>query len=450
MKRATIILSVSVLALLAAFAVYRIYRSDRSRDRKPPAREGEIGAYEAGRKAWEESVANRKTVIEPFPPTDQMSDPDLISEGKYKGNDWNYKDTTFSDWRNVPVGTPGVKLRFLRPDETGELVPCPVDDIHDVVPFDGTGTIWSRYAEIGGTDCAAMGERGSGSYSYAAVFPLVSEGPETYSYDYWLMGATYMMTFRYRENGKWKNNHRLVKMPEDVPEGKMAVIDVDVTKEQERWWEKTVTLTVRVRKRIRSSHMALHLGLSRGMGDPDTGVKSLTVGSDGMAKTKLNGLGGDLRLATGRMPGPPAMQYPQLSYPMWYVKSVDSSEIVLPDDADIALTEENLVDFRLRIPTSKLPDGVEAIGLVAVPRGQLALWHSRIEEKNAGVLKARCVPGTYKVLAYGATSAAWGNPSALRMVREAVVGKKGKSVLGKITIKKSDAGKTLEVAPPGQ
>jgi hypothetical protein len=256
------------------------------------------------------------------------------------------------------------------------------------------------------------------------------------------MGEIYEMEFVYLENGEKKRNSRLVKIPEDIPRGKMAVIDVNVTEKQDRWWERPQTLRVTVRRNILTPHMSLYVWDSK-WDHP----QKLQLDSKGQASVTLDRLGGDLRLASTKLPPPPAMQHRKFTLPVWYVKSVTKREIVFPDDADLVMEKTEAVDFRLKLSGAAVQDRTAAVGLVASRRSKLALAHARLHKTDQNEVRLSCAPGTYYVAAYDSNSSAWGSPSAMRRVSNVLAPRTGIELIGKVTIKRSDAGSSVEMEP---
>lgn len=105
---------------------------------------------------------------------------------------------------------------------------------------------------------------------------------------------------------------------------------------------------------------------------------------------------------------------------------------------------------RSALPRDKLPDGTAAIGLVAERGSHLSLAHAEAAKDAKRTVRMSCAPGTFYVVAYGASSSAWGQPSAMRRVRDALEPDDGRTFIGKVTISKGDAGKRLNVEPLGR
>ncbi|MFW6457567.1 MAG: hypothetical protein ACOC0A_04655 [Planctomycetota bacterium] len=374
----------------------------------------------------------------------QYKDPDarVIQDGRYVSPSWWDKKskTTFSEWKGAPADTPGLKMRFMRRNGEGELEPVIVVGVSSVNPFNGFKMIHSRKREIGSLAC---NDPHWDEGSYAAVVPLAEKLPCKHSY--WLMGQTYGMTFRYRKGGEEATNMRLVRMPENVPPGKMAVIEVDVTKKQDKWWHRIQgpTLKVQIAPEILTSQMSLYVWDKKGgkQGRP----RHVKIGPNGRAKIKLHELGGDLRLASSRHPRGKSRRV--FTFPVWYVKSVNSRKITLPEDASLAISAEDVVQLTLEFSKDMVPDDSAAVGLLASRRSHLSLCHHQIEETPVTTVPMEAPPGEYFVAAYSSNSSAWGKPSAVRMVANALEATKAMDVIGKVTIEKSDAGKTIEVEP---
>ena len=384
-----------------------------------------------------------KHMVADFPSVSQMNLNNIIIDGKYCCS-WFHNNIRFEGWSHMPVGTPAVQLRFRQRHVDGKLGPCPVWDICYVGRFDGARVVDMRTFEIGSVICHDNANANV-PYSHAAVVPLVEDYPGEHSA--WVMGETYLMQFVYLKNGKKKQNSRLVKIPDHVPEGKIAVIDVIVTKKLDRWWKQPQMLSVRVRQDILAPHLSLHVWNAEGSGGHP---ERLHLNSNGRAKIKLDQLGGDLRLANTKLPPPPAMQHRKFAFPVWYVKSITDRKITLPDDADIVIKPENAITSRLKLPTTKVPDGAVAIGLLADKDSHLSLAHARFQRDPTGIVELSCAPGMYRVVAYGPNSSAWGKPNAMRRVSDLLDPDDGVTDLGTVNITESDAGKTLEVQPAGK
>ena len=256
------------------------------------------------------------------------------------------------------------------------------------------------------------------------------------------------MDFTYRKDGMKINNKNVtVTIPNHVPEGKMAVIDIDVTKKQDMWWEKRQTVTIRLRDTICTDDLfgvawdpghEAHFSGGRGGGN----VTGLNLRKNCTARMEFERLGGEIRLARHE-------QQKKLGYSFCYVESVGKNDLVLPDDADVFVREKNLIDFKLRLPREKIPDKVSAVALMATPQSHLALSYCAVEGEIPETVPIRFIPGTYYVATYSSRNHAWGTRVSMNMIHNILSNRKELTYLGKVKVRSADAGETLSVAPLG-
>jgi hypothetical protein len=234
-----------------------------------------------------------------------------------------------------------------------------------------------------------------------------------------VMGRTYYMIFHQPgwgyDRDPNKKGSALVKMPAEVPPGKMAIMDIDVTKKfdyTEYYMAAHKTyVTVHVSEDLpQKGYILLH--------DPGRLSSYRRLRVDGATVTvEVEKLGGELALVSKKG---------DYGHVICYKARVSSKTVDLPADADIVVSPEDLIEFRLRLPTERLPKQVEGIGLMYDSEDRIPLAGTEFSEVPKTVA-FEFIPGTYRV-------ACW-------------FGARG-TIVGQVTVRKSDAGKTLDVQPP--
>ncbi|MBS3763069.1 MAG: hypothetical protein KGZ25_07180 [Planctomycetes bacterium] len=117
-----------------------------------------------------------------------------------------------------------------------------------------------------------------------------------------------------------------------------------------------------------------------------------------------------------------------------YIRSVSKRRLVLPRDADITMNKEDLRGFEFRLPEQAIKPNLQAIGLKIERDDPVPVSWTRVARhtKTGEGVAFHLIPGQY-----------WISARYLVDNGRAV----DDNLIGKITVKKSDAGKTLEVQP---
>jgi hypothetical protein len=120
---------------------------------------------------------------------------------------------------------------------------------------------------------------------------------------------------------------------------------------------------------------------------------------------------------------------------LYYKRSVKSDKVVFPQDADIVVNPEEVINFRLRVPQGQMPEGVVGMALVMARDSVVPVagaefgtgtdWDPRTSKGYPDTVQIQASPRSYYV-AYGF---------------------KYPRVIGRINLKESDAGRTVEMEP---
>ncbi|MFP4029863.1 MAG: hypothetical protein ACLFWL_18960 [Candidatus Brocadiia bacterium] len=326
----------------------------------------------------------------------------------------------------MSLDTPKVEIRFRKEDEQGELVPFPIVRVRSFPIWDGAPHT-PRKGEAIDLDC-----RGPGTpydFAYAARF-LLSDSLNKFPYDVYLFGQKYFMVFYHRGSEGVRipedSGTAVIEMPEEVPQGKVAVFTVDVTKKNRNWrWPSYYTQTRRKTVNVLMPKSVSRRPVSGSLYDPGSGRRvPIHMTGDGSGRAGVQKLGGELVIGVGGEKD---------GHLLYYKRRVRSQKVRLPEDADVAVNPEDIVTFYVRVPPKKVPYDSMGLGLLMHADSKLQVggmefaniegWH-RGKKKPPARLPMNAPPGEYFVF-YGTEQ----------------------KVIGKITINKSDAGKTLEVEP---
>lgn len=324
----------------------------------------------------------------------------------------------------VPLDIPKVEFRFRKRDAEGNLVPHPVGCVLTYPVWNGRSHP-SRGRELfRAMDCDQTDEY---DFAYAARF-FLSDDAETGEYDALVFGQTYYIDFLYPEYETLlttpdAHGSALIRMPDHVERGKVAVFTVDVTKRAEGWGRpgSYSRKKKQVHIRVRNVPSVPYVGAS--LHDPGQDL-NLTgrVSRDGEAEVGVYELGGELAIM--------AFVAKEEGHLLYYKRRVTETEVEFPKDADIVVDPDEVLTFRVKVPRKKVPERSIGLGLVLDRGSKLAVAAAEFEPYGhlPPAVEMMASPGAYYV-AYDF------NPP---------------TVIGKITIKKSDSGKTLEVQALGE
>ncbi|MFP4029794.1 MAG: hypothetical protein ACLFWL_18600 [Candidatus Brocadiia bacterium] len=325
-----------------------------------------------------------------------------------------------------------IKMRFWKPASSGELKRVRVSQAR-------WGSWLNVPLEEGGGN---VKEWGGGAVGAKAVrVPVYPQDKET---DYMKLGRRYLVRMSVSGDKMYES---VVRVPEDIPRGKMYVVDVIGKYPDYAFEGRTLRLMEEQRKYIEGKIKA----------EPPAAFTMMTVAyfnkkkrkkrtgsidTDGTFKVRADDLGEMLRVTKKQ----------QRAGVGWlYIRSVKKRNLSLPRDADLVMRPEDLVEFHLKIPSRQINEDLASIGLkvhrddrVPMSWTNLTTDHKHPVEslqepskilknlKETGKVQMTCVPGDWYV-------------AVLYWPEGTGSDRRERKVIGKITIKDSDAGKTVEV-----
>ena len=355
-------------------------------------------------------------------------------------------------WDRTREDTAWLELRFVKPGKKGKMIPCRVHTClirgewkgDDVTPrFDGNLngdfdlTRLKDYAhKVGATI----------PYATAFRFPIARDWARVADGDFagLGMGRTYFMDFHHLGYSSAKTpaeeralkGRAMIRVPEDVKPGQVAVMEVDVSQYFRRWWlydevkRTDIEIVLEGELAQRASSLLLR---------HRTNTTSKSVAVDGQRQVTVSieedELGGELIAATPEID--------DAGYALCYKREISGGRVELPDDADVVVQDKDLVRFNLRLNPDQLKHvqgqlraqpsrprpWTSALGLL-IERDDVLMVSGRelVEQEIPTSVKLAFIPGTYYVV-----------------YRDGKAGRQ--QVIGKVTITKADAGKTLQVQP---
>jgi hypothetical protein len=323
----------------------------------------------------------------------------------------------------VPKATPKIEFRFRRARGNGQLVPCRVTGMAFSPVINGKKR-FTRENELGAVDFHYPTYGWRGAYGLRT---LLFDGPGQghAAIQGLFLGETYLMDIGYVVGDDYHDRdkgERLITVPENVPPGKMVVMEIDVTQIDKGWRKKDTEtdvhrLTIKVSEELMHSERMKILMTEPGK----ERTQPAEVNDKGIARKRVEKLGGDLALV--QIKGPSSR--PHYEHVLCYVPRISETEITLPRDARLVVEEDNVVRFRLRVPWDRMADETVYIALCASEKSHVWLTFARLAEKPATVSLA-FVPGTY-------------------IVKE--VAQWPTRAIGRVTVTEADEGKILEVQP---
>ena len=316
---------------------------------------------------------------------------------------------------------PQAEMRFKKPAADGSLQPVKAVNVAwgpwlNVPMEEGGGDV----ADWGGTHVNAMGVR---------VPVMSSKEPEPYL----KFGQRYAVRFAV---GRDKMYESVIRIPDEIPRGKMYVVDV-IAKYPTYTFE--VSGSSRKERDYVAGKVRRALPVPRGSlqvqyFNPKTReMRTAAIEANGTFRVRAHDMGGMLRI----------VEQMRVGVGWIYVRSVDKRELSLPRDADLVVEEEHLIRFDLKIDESNLRDDLRGIALrmheddpapmawIAFDRVHEHLLNNLFEHKS---IQFRFVPGQWYV-------------EALYWPRRTRFDQRERKVIGTVTVQESDAGKTLEVEP---
>lgn len=325
---------------------------------------------------------------------------------------------------DLKLDIPKAEFRFRKKTPTGASVPCPVTAVAFKPIRDGRRQD-IREREIGGCQFNFMR---SVDWVHAARF-MLSDSPDSGEYYSLAFGQKYYVRM-YRPTGSaspvTRENYgtAVITIPTNVTPGNIAVFELDPTKRTKEFSEVyrlggTTAVNIEIRDPL--PNQPAHVLFS----DPGTesDCEYATLNTEGIGKFSVHQLGGELVVTVGgEMDG----------YFVYYKGKVDNSEIVFPRDADIVVKPDDVISFRVQLPRQELPEDCWGIILMIRPDSSVQVAGIEFDNVEEGQqahdslpdsVPLNAAPGTYFVSA--------GGPD----------------VLGRITVTKDDAGKTILIQP---
>ena len=346
-----------------------------------------------------------------------------------------------------------LELRFFRPGPEGTLEAQRIWDFRIAGIWDGNtvteaggpvhttaidGSLWPRQLKY--TDYPI---------NYALVWrcPITNNYNLSHAWDTFsglFMGQIYyiqIQKFPGKELETLRNDDYLwtdmfIKIPKNVPPGHIAVMNVDVSRDIKRqWWlyedDTRTKVNVKLTDALADRTISVMLADAASGKAPDR-IPLDYVDNKANLELKVEKLGGELvAMSKGYDSG----------YAVCYISKVSQTQVTLPKDADLVVTEKDLVKFKLKIPEktiervrgdfAKKPQidrpWVNAIGLCMKRRnGLIVAGHELPKKSLPDAVTVKFVPGEYYVF-----------------YRDGDAGRQ--KVIGKISLKKTDAGKVVPV-----
>ncbi|MBS3764447.1 MAG: hypothetical protein KGZ25_14210, partial [Planctomycetes bacterium] len=238
---------------------------------------------------------------------------------------------------------PLIEMRFWKPGSSSELERVRVSHVRwgswlNVPLEEGGGNV----KDWGGCEVGAKAVR----------VPVCPEDKET---DYMKLGHRHLVRMSVSRGEMYES---VVRIPEDIPRGKMYVIDV--IGKYPAW-----TFEHKARDKMQEQRKYIRGQIK---GNPPVPLKEMRVeyfniekrkkrsthiDADGTFKVRADDLGEMLRVTK-----------PQHTGVGWlYIHSVKKRKLSLPHEADLVMRPEDLVEFHLQIPAQQVNDDLASIGL---------------------------------------------------------------------------------------
>ncbi len=354
-------------------------------------------------------------------------------------------------------GHPRLLLSFKKPDHAGSLIPCMISHISTVLPFEfindqrqntmlyhkemTSAILKSRIFNSQESSTGELPPDGEPQYTEGGygLSVLLAESRLTMEhYDYLIMGRTYGMTLGIpiseSEGGGTEWRMVMMRVPENVPPGQTAVLEIDVTREYDYLTvatEKPVRHKLNLQFREPLPPGQILAGVTRpGEPLPGEGFHQLEIGADGVGHEFVNELGGELMIVV----------HGEMKVEMlYYIRRVNRTDLVFPDHAEIAVDYGKMVEFKLEIPGSKVPGKLAAMVLLLDQDPPLPVaWGLVSDDPRAGGRAEGEAAGPETV----AMSSVPGSYHVGYMTIE------GEEIIGRIDIRAEDQGRTLAVLLP--
>ncbi len=350
-----------------------------------------------------------------------------------------YRDETLTSYRHThsPANLPWLELRFRKPGPSGEERPYLLQGINFKPWEEGEGFVRRRtQQEL--TPGILMGVNYDDSLNGSkAVRMQITDDLEMDQFQGLYMGYDYYVRFlAFNEDSQYEQvGSCLLRVPENVPPGKVAVMEVDVTQQFDPHPpDERKSLIFRMKEDLPGDAEVF-------LSDPGRRRRTIRVGSDGTGKAKVHSLGGELIVVVPRTPikhrAVPAE--PEMLY---YKQTVTSNEVVFPDDADIVRDSEKYVNFSLEVPYEHMDDATSHRYILLVLfvqkesqfplTGRLATV-PEVDRKPERI-QMSFLPGEYYV----------------GYITDKVEYDDMEKIIGRIKIRPEDEGRTLRMQPLGK
>ncbi len=346
------------------------------------------------------------------------SDPSAIKPMKVKSEkvlDYNVRvNVKERTWDFGGAGlagdTPRLELRFYSGDKAGRK-PTTVDWIivQNQAPSLGPGREITAGVKF---KCSKTGVRGA----KVARFPIVSL-PNDAQHEAFIFGRKYLIEFHLSEESRESSGSVMIMAPKEMKPGTVAVYEIDVDKHHPNTGRKVphkVLLTF--------DTGAVKFPVNVHFHDMDSGrTRFVSIKAGPKGTFPLHAFGGEL-----------AVVEKSAKYARFYVKTLGKGPLHFPKDADLAVTDENRISFLVRLPKEGLPEKIRMFWLMVDTNDRSPVaWAEgplRNEKPLGETIGLTYIPGTYFLTV------------AVDLSNEP-------KLIGKVTITKESAGKTVEVQP---
>lgn len=372
-----------------------------------------------------------------------------VFESQFDPKSYPGKKLWIAGFSKIEDNPPQVEMRFVKPGPDGKMVPQPVwsfstqgiwdgytvDRDHSLLDTSFRNPPWSTKKN--------MSPQGP-NHACAFRCPLAKKQQDRSDFKGFYMGRIYFINFKMlpskvteenrTANRLWKSS--FVKMPDDVPPGHVAVMNIDMTRDvKSQWWLKRddPRKTVRVKLADELAHRTKGLILADAAARGDD-WNMHTLKEKTTAKLEVKKLGGELVAVSKGTAG---------IHAVCYVSNVTDQKINLPQDADFVVSKNEVIRFQLKTPRARITDVCKDFARMPEKNRPWtdAIWLTMKEKRGLMVAGAdlprdnlpesvalNFVPGDYYVV-----------------YQDGDAGRR--KTIGKITVEESDAGKTLEVEP---
>ncbi len=421
MKKMVWILPVIVLGLAAAilFFMFRFERQDMSAH----ADDNEVAEQDEDAPYWmrEYTIVDGKEIHPAIGKMTSYSDYYQEEELRVYGDP------------NAPADQPRLELRFRKPSPTGEMVPYRLmglvikawrEDLEEDVYRTKPRTSQEIYG-LGFRDHNDIDKSGA-----KAVRVLISDELEKEDFRGLYMGRKYYMIAQHagrRDPTIDVIGSFLLQVPENVPPGKVAVMEIDVTQKFDPYPDERETVSLHIKGEFPEEAYGV-------LSTSDKRQVRIRIGPDGKGQAKIDELGGELTVLVPRELGSTGAYIMELLY---HKNPVNSNKVVFPDDADIINDTNERVTFHLRVPSERLDDETAYMAFALYMKRDslfpLSISYAgppdkipSVKENLPNSVEMSFVPGKYYV-GY-ITETDW-------------------EIIGRIRIRPEDEGRTLRIQP---